>query len=131
MTTDVATVERNEKLQIADDVMRLGRIRHLPVVDSDGSLAGIVTQRDLFQSGLLRALGYGSHARQQALDSVAIKEAMKTEVVTTTPDALLVDAARTMLDRKIGCLVVIDNGAIAGILTESDFVKLALRDRAA
>jgi CBS domain-containing protein len=36
-----------------------------------------------------------------------------------------------MLDRKIGCLVVIDNGAIAGILTESDFVKLALRDRAA
>ena len=56
MTKDVATLGRNEKLTVADDVMRLGRIRHLPVIDEDGALAGIVSQRDLFHSGLLRAL---------------------------------------------------------------------------
>ena len=124
MTTDVVTVGRNEKLLIADDVMRLGRIRHLPVTDDDGALAGIVSQRDLFHNGLLKALGYGTHAQRQALDMVVVKEAMKKEVETIGPDTLLLDAANRMLELKIGCLVVVDAGRIVGILTESDFVKL-------
>jgi CBS domain-containing protein len=124
MTPDVVTLDRNEKLVVADDVMRLGRIRHLPIVDSDGSLAGIVSQRDLFHSGLLKALGYGTHAQANMLDLLSVKEAMKTEVVTTTPDTPLVEAAKLMIERKIGCLVVLDGQKIAGILTEGDFVKL-------
>jgi CBS domain-containing membrane protein len=125
MTADVITLERNEKLLVADDVMRLGRIRHLPIVDADGALAGIVSQRDLFHSGLMKALGYGSHAQRSALDLLVVKEAMKTDVVTTTPDTPLAEAAKLMFERKIGCLIVMDSGKIAGILTESDFVKLA------
>jgi CBS domain-containing membrane protein len=128
MTKEVATLERNEKLTVADDVMRLGRIRHLPIVDEDGDLAGIVSQRDLFHSGLLRALGYGSHARDQALGFLVLKEAMKTDVVTVTPSAPLSEAAKIMLEKKIGCLVVVEGKKIVGILTESDFVKLSLRD---
>ena len=128
MTKDVATLGRNEKLAVADDVMRLGRIRHLPIVDEDGALAGIVSQRDLFHSGLLRALGFGSHAKDRAMDLLVLKEAMKTEVVTVTPSAPLTEAAKTMLEKKIGCLVVVEGKKIVGILTESDFVKLALRD---
>jgi CBS domain-containing protein len=124
MTTEVVTVERNEKLLIADDVMRLGRIRHLPVVDQEGTLAGIVSQRDLFHSGLLKALGYGTHAQREALDMVVVKEAMKTEVETIAPDAPISVAAQRMLARKVGCLVVVEAGKIVGILTEADFVKL-------
>jgi CBS domain-containing membrane protein len=124
MTHDVTTLDHNEKLLVADDLMRLGRIRHLPVVDGDGALAGIVSQRDLFHSGLLRALGYGQHAKQQALDLLVLKEAMKTDVITVGPDAPLAEAAKTMLTRKIGCLVVVEAKKIVGILTESDFVKL-------
>lgn len=131
MTTTVKTLGRNESLKSADDVMRLGRIRHLPIVDEDGSLAGIVSQRDLFHSGLLRALGYGSHAREQALDTLLVKEAMKTEVLTTTPDTPLSEAAVLMLERKVGCLVVVEAGKIAGILTEADFVRLAAGSTAA
>jgi len=123
MTPDVVTVERNEKLQIADDVMRLGRIRHLPVVDGEGALAGIVSQRDLFHSGLVKALGYGTHAQRGALDMVVVKEAMKTDVQTIRPDAPLVEAAKLMLEKKIGCLVVLDGQKLVGILTEADFVK--------
>jgi len=126
MTKDVVTLGRNEKLSVADDVMRLGRIRHLPIVDDDGALAGIVSQRDLFHSGLLRALGYGSHAKQRALDLLVLKEAMKTDVATISPAAPLVDAAKLMMERKIGCLVVTEGKAIVGILTETDFVKLAV-----
>lgn len=128
MTKDLATLGRNDKLAVADDVMRLGRIRHMPVIDEDGALAGIVSQRDLFHSGLLRALGYGTHAKDQALGLLALKEAMKTDVVTVTPDAPLAEAAKIMLERKIGCVVVVEGTKLVGILTESDFVKLALRD---
>lgn len=129
MTRDVVTLGRNDKLLVADDLMRLGRIRHLPVVDESGELAGIVSQRDLFHSGLIKALGYGTHAQRQALDMVVVKEAMRTQVVTIGLDTPLRDAAKVMLDRKIGCLVVLDEGRIAGILTESDFVKLVAEPR--
>lgn len=129
MTRDVVTLGRNDKLLVADDLMRLGRIRHLPVVDESGELVGIVSQRDLFHSGLIKALGYGTHAQRQALDMVVVKEAMRTQVLTTGLDTPLRDAAKVMLDRKIGCLVVLDQGRIAGILTESDFVKLVAEPR--
>ncbi len=93
MTRDVVTLARNERLIHADDIMRLGRIRHLPVIDGDGALVGIITQRDLFHSGLERALGYGTHAQRRALDMVVIKEAMTSDVFTIAPDALLSTAA--------------------------------------
>lgn len=125
MTRQVTTLGRNETLKSADDIMRLGRIRHLPVVDDDGNLAGIVTQRDLFHGGLLRALGYGAHARDKALDGLVVKEAMQTEVLTTSANTPLAQAASLMLERKVGCLVVVDGAKIVGILTEADFVKLA------
>jgi CBS domain-containing membrane protein len=128
MSVEVVMLGRNDKLVAAEDLMRLGRIRHLPVVDEDGGLAGIVSQRDLFHSGLIRALGYGAHAQQHALASVTVKEAMTTEVVTTTPNTPLREAARTMLELKIGCLVVVEAGRVAGLVAESDFVKLATRE---
>lgn len=131
MTAEVVTLGRNERLVIADDVMRLGRIRHLPIVDDDGLLAGIVSQRDLFLSGLVRALGFGSQAQRAALDGVLVKEAMKTDVVTVSRDTPITDAARLMLERKIGCLVVTEGKHIVGVLTESDFVKLAIRQELA
>ncbi len=126
MTRKVVTVGKNDRLLSADSLMRLTRIRHLPVVDDEGVLAGMVTQRDLFHGGLLRALGYGSHARDRALETLDVKEAMHNEVFTTTADTPLADAARTMLEKQIGCLVVVEGTAIVGILTEGDFVKLAL-----
>ena len=126
MTRELVTLGRNERLLVADDVMKLGRIRHLPILDEDGKLAGIVSQRDLFHGGLLRALGYGSHARQQALELLVVKEAMKSDVVTTTPETSIQDAAKLMLTQKIGCLPVLEGERLVGILTESDFVRLAI-----
>lgn len=127
MTQDVATLGAHEKLQVADDVMRLGRIRHLPVVDSRGALLGIITQRDLFQTGLLRALGFGWRARREALGLLLVSEAMKTDVATIAPNASISDAAKLMIERQIGYVVVVENQRIVGILTESDFVKLAVQ----
>jgi CBS domain-containing protein len=128
MAREVTTLQRNEKLSLADDIMNLGRIRHLPVLDDDGrELVGIVSQRDLFRGALAQAIGYGQHARRKLLDTLKVKDVMTTAVTTTTPDTLLVEAARVLMKRKIGCLPVIENGRLVGILTEGDFVALFAR----
>ena len=101
MTHEVATLDRNDRLSTADNVMRLGRIRHMPVLD-DGNLVGLVTQRDLFRGALLRALGYGLNAEQRMLDTLAVKEVMATDLVTIAPNATLQEAAGIMVERKIG-----------------------------
>jgi CBS domain-containing membrane protein len=125
MTADPTTLKRDDKLTLADDIMRLGRVRHLPIVDDGGErLVGIVSQRDLFRDALAHALGYGKHAQRELLDSLAVKDVMTTEVVTIRPDASLVYAARVLTQRKIGCLPVVENGRLVGILTEGDFVAL-------
>jgi CBS domain-containing protein len=124
MEQQVATLNRNDKLTIADDVMRLGRIRHLPILDDDGeSVIGVVSQRDLFRGALARALGYGEHAQQKLLNQLLVKEVMTNDPVTIGPEAAIEEAAALMVERKIGCLIVVEDGRLAGILTESDFVK--------
>ena len=124
MQSEVKTLDRNDKLGTADDVMKQERIRHLPVLDRDGNLCGILSQRDLFRGMLLRALGYGSYLEAKMLDTHAVKEAMIEQVHTTTPDTPIKDAANLMIQHKIGCLPVLDNGKLVGIVTEEDFVKL-------
>lgn len=126
MTRDVVTLHRNDKLIHANDVMSLGRIRHLPIVDDDGRVVGLVSQRDLFHNALLKALGYGAHAATRLHDRCLVQEAMTSPVLTCHADTPLAEAAQTMLDAKVGCLVVTDGDErLAGILTESDFVRLA------
>jgi acetoin utilization protein AcuB len=128
MTSEVTTLKRNEKLTIADDVMQLGRIRHLPVLDDDEQeVVGIVSQRDLFRGALAQALGYGQHARRKMLDTLLVKDVMTTDVITTTPETPLAEAARVLMERKIGSLPVVKDGRLIGILTEGDFVALVAR----
>lgn len=128
MTRDVATLTENDRLTIADDVMRLGRIRHMPVLDEETEeVVGLVSQRDLFRDALARALGYGTVAQARLLGTLSVKHVMTRDPVTVAPDVPLRDAARLMMDRKIGCLPVVEEGRLVGILTEADFVALEAR----
>jgi CBS domain-containing membrane protein len=127
MTKKVVSLNHNDSLAVADATMRSGRFRHVVVVDEDDALVGILSQRDLFHGGLLKALGYGTRAKTQALEMLVVKEAMVNDVVTTTPDTPLSQAASVMLERKIGCLPVLESGRIVGIITESDFVAHVAR----
>jgi CBS domain-containing membrane protein len=130
MTSDVTTLRRNEKLTVASDIMQLGRIRHLPVLDDDGQeVVGIVSQRDLFRGALARALGYGQSAQRKLMDTLVVKEVMITDIVTTSPDTALDEAAKILMERKIGCLPVVENRRLVGILTEADFVALVARKK--
>jgi CBS domain-containing protein len=126
MTSEVTTLRRNDELSLAEDIMRLGRIRHMPVMDDDtGELVGILSARDLFQNALVQALGIGRTGHRKILKTMRVKEAMASHVHTIEPDAPLAEAARRMLERKLGCLPVVEAGKLVGIITESDFVALA------
>jgi CBS domain-containing protein len=130
MSRDVRTLGRNDQLAVADALMRQERIRHLPVLDADGLVCAVVSQRDLFRGALLRALGYGGRAEDRVLGQVVVKEAMSAELYTTTPDTPVGEAARLMIERKIGCLPVVDGEKLVGIVTETDLVRLVSEDRA-
>ncbi len=128
MTKEVVTLDANDTLSVADDVMNLGRIRHTPVLDEDGRVVGLISQRDLFRGALARALGYGEFAQKKLYGMLHVKDVMTNDVLTISPTTPLVDAAKIMTEKKIGCLVVVEGERLVGILTESDFVRLVLSE---
>jgi CBS domain-containing membrane protein len=125
MSRDVKTMHRNDKLSLADELMKVGGFRHVVVVeDDDSEVVGIVSHRDIFYSALAWSTGQGETAHQKALDSIPVKNVMCTDVETVAPDTPLADAARIMLEKKIGCLPVIRSERLVGVLTEGDFLSM-------
>jgi CBS domain-containing protein len=123
MTTDVATIGRNDELTIGDDIMKMKRLRHLPVVE-EGRLVGMLTQRDLFHAALSTALNFGEKAQKEFLKTVVVKEVMTEEVLTIDPGADVKEAARLLIEHKIGCLPVVENGKLVGLVTETDLLRV-------
>jgi len=121
MVKEVATLDVNDELSLANDIMRLGRIRHLPVVEGQ-RLVGIVSERDLFRTSLAQALGYESKATRDLMKTLRIKDVMVSAVITVSPDTALCDAVRLMVDKKIGCLPVVENDGLVGLITETDIL---------
>jgi CBS domain-containing protein len=127
MTQNPTTLDRNETLDLAESIMNLGRIRHLPVIE-DGRIVGIVSQRDLFRSALITALGFGRKTTDTLIKTIKIKEIMTKKVVTISPEANIKDAARLMIDKKIGCLPVVEGDRRVGIVTETDMLRYVVEN---
>lgn len=125
MSRDVITLEKDENLNLAEEVMRLGRLRHLPVVDR-GRLMGLVTHRDLLRCQASSLAALTREARREIQRSIRAEDIMTTDVITVTADTVAVEAARLMRRHKIGCLPVVDGGTLIGILTEADFLDLVI-----
>jgi signal-transduction protein with cAMP-binding, CBS, and nucleotidyltransferase domain len=75
MTQNPATLERNETLDLSETIMNLGRIRYMPVVE-DGKVVGVLSQRDLFRSALIVALGFGRKTTSTLIKTIRVKEVM-------------------------------------------------------
>lgn len=125
MTARVSTLGRDDTLDIADGLMCTGRIRHLPVVD-EANVVGVVSQRDLLRRALGAALAFGTREPQKLMRSLEVRDVMSEPAVTIDPGAAIQEAARTMLEKKIGCLPVVEEGRLVGILTETDVLRYAM-----
>lgn len=126
MTHKVVTLFEEDNLIGVEKGMEHFKFRHLPVVD-DGKLVGLVTHRDILRVAA-SPLEHGSAQRTQTLfESVFVREVMQKDVLSVNPDATLIDAGRLMWTNKISCLPVVDEDKkLVGIVTEGDFLKLAL-----
>lgn len=123
MTPEVTTLGRNDSLQLVKDIMTLGRVRHFPVID-DGKVVGVVSQRDLYKASLGSVMKYGEKAQRSFLEGIAVKEVMCEPVITIASHASVKEAARLMMEKKIGCLPVLEGPKLVGIVTETDMLKL-------
>ncbi len=124
MSVEVTTLGRNDTLLLAKDIMNLGRIRHFPVVEDD-ELVGVVSQRDLYRASLGTVMQYGEKAQRAFLESIAVKEIM-VDPISIGPDATVQDAARLMMEHKIGCLPVLEDDRLVGIVTETDMLQVVV-----
>ncbi|MDQ2921143.1 MAG: CBS domain-containing protein [Acidobacteriota bacterium] len=120
MSTDLFTVRPNDLVDLAASVMDWRHIRHVPVEDEQGGLVGLVTHR-----GLLRLMSSGSVSNGKT--PLTVREIMKmnpTSVTSTTPT---LEAIEIMRNSKIGCLPVVDDGQLVGIVTSYDFLTATAR----
>jgi CBS domain-containing protein len=125
MQSEVVTLAASDRLDLADDVMRLGQVRHIPVLE-DGRVVGIVTHRDLLAASLSKILSFDPGPRRTFLHSVDVGEVMARDVVTIAPGATLDEAATLLLGRRIGCLPVVKaDGTLVGLVTETDLLRAA------
>lgn len=122
MVAELVTLHVDEELSLASDIMNLARIRHLPIVEGE-RLVGIVSQRDLFRASLASVMGYDYAETRDHLKSVSIRDAMVSEVITVEPDTDIQKAGRIMLEERIGCLPVIEDGRLVGMVTETDILR--------
>ena len=121
MSTDIEVVDRNDNLRTVEERMATKQLRHLPVLEQ-GEIVGIVTQRDLFKAAMSSAMGYGEKAQQAYLQSVRVKEIMVYPVVTVAPDTSVAAAADMMMNKGIGCLPVVEDQQLIGIVTKTDLL---------
>lgn len=124
MTRNPHTLLSSNTLREARDMMEALDIRHIPVVDANDHLQGLVTHRDILaaqESSL-----HPDEAEQSFTFDTPLHKMMHTNIMTAEPRAGLKESAIYMQKHKVGCLPVVNHGHLVGIITDSDFVTIAI-----
>jgi CBS domain-containing protein len=120
MSTDLFTVRPDDLVDLAASVMDWQHIRHVPVEDERGHLVGLVTHRDV-----LRMLARGLAGRGSS--TVAVREIMKADPFAVAPSTPTLEAIGLMRAQGVGCLPVVENGLLVGIVTAKDFLDASAK----
>jgi CBS domain-containing membrane protein len=123
MTEKVHTLCPRDDLASLYDLMDSRRVRHVPIVDSEGEIVGLVTDRDLSRSALGAVEDLPLSVEREILRRRRVRDIMATEPDVIEPDAPLREAAGMLLENKVGCLPVVEGLRLVGIITEADFVR--------
>ena len=132
MTQPVTTIGADAPVRQAAELMKTRQIRHLPVVENDGRLIGIVTDRDLRQMIFDPMIHERLGDVVEALGGLTVRDIMTWAVITVRPESGIRQAARLMREQKVGALPVVEAGRVVGMLTERDLLRALetlIRDR--
>jgi CBS domain-containing membrane protein len=124
MTEVVETLQVGDSLNLAAHLMRAGRIRHLPVIDGREHLIGLVTHRRLMAAWVSHGHP-GTERPGQVAAEVPVEMLMERDVLTVSPDTTAALAAALLESSRFGCLPVVEQHKLVGIVTEADFVRFA------
>jgi CBS domain-containing protein len=123
MPKKVVTISEGDRLSTVEDIMTLGRVRHMPVVHG-GKLVGVVSERDLLRASLSNLTEFGTQERRAFLHVVEIGRVMSTPAITIGLMDGVEHAAKVMAEKKIGCLPVVeDDDTLLGLITETDVLR--------
>ena len=127
MTSPAIVITPDTPIPAAMALMREKNIRHLPVVEND-RLIGIISRGDLREASISEAINADIYELNFMLNRLAVSKLMSRKVLTVTPEAPIVHAAELMTENKISGLPVVDpDGAVIGIVTESDLLRMLVR----
>ena len=126
MTTDLITVTPDTPLVQARDLLREKNIKQLLVVDKQGSLVGILTDRDIKQAWASPATTLSIYELTYVLQKLTVESVMVKKLITITPDATIERAASILHDHKIGSLPVVEDDTLVGIITSTDLMEVLL-----
>ena len=126
MTKDVTYLQETDSLLDATMIFVRSTFRHLPIL-RDKVLVGVVTERDIKQFTPSVLSGISPDEYNQLMESTPLSRVMARDLVTVEPGQSISEAAKTLFTRRVGCLPVVENGELKGILTTTDLMKLLLR----
>lgn len=122
MGTQLVTISASDRLSTVEDIMTLGHVRHMPVVQA-GQLVGVVSERDLLRASLSVLSEHRVEERRAFMHMVEIERIMSTPPIVVDPEATIEEAALVMAEKKIGCLPVVDGDRLLGLITETDILR--------
>jgi acetoin utilization protein AcuB len=125
MKKDLFSITKDERMTVAKKIMKEKNIRHLPVVDGK-KLIGLVTNMDIRKAEASPATSLEIRELHYLLDKLTVGEIMTRNVIAISPDISIEEATTLLHDNKIGCLPVVEDGVLVGMITENDVMEILI-----
>ena len=126
MTTQVFTLLESDTLYTAKQIMEMARVRHVPIVDGEDRFIGLITHRDMLAVAVSKLSEIDESTQDELAAGIPLREIMRSDVAVVAPSTSLRQAAEDLLEHKYGCLPVVEDGKLVGIITEADFLRLTI-----
>jgi len=120
MSTNVVSIASNTTLAAARKILDAHGFRRLPVIDQ-GKLVGVVTKDALDRSGPSQLTTFSIHELSYLLSKITVEKVMRRDVVTASPETTVEEAVALAQSKKVGMLIIVENGNVVGVATTNDF----------
>jgi len=126
MTKNPVTCAPDMSIQDAADLMEKEHVHRLPVLDRNGKLVGVISEKDILKAAPSPASTLSAYETNYLLSKLTVKKIMSRNPVTVTKDTAVEDAAMLMIDQDLSCLPILEDGVLVGIVSKSDLFRMLL-----